>query len=62
MRTARWLAGCMEFVWVHADSFLRRVASPFHSFVTISVYLVPISDEQACLGMRNPVHVNVNVY
>ena len=24
----------MRFVWVHADSFLRCVASPFHSFVT----------------------------
>ena len=24
----------MGFVWVHADSFLRCVASPFHSFVT----------------------------
>ena len=24
-------AGCMGFVWVHADSFLRCVASPFHS-------------------------------
>ena len=29
-----WLAGCMGFVWVHADSFLHCVASPFHSFVT----------------------------
>ena len=24
----------MGFVWVHADSFLHRVASPFYSFVT----------------------------
>ena len=24
----------MGFVWVHADSFLRCVASPCHSFVT----------------------------
>ena len=24
----------MGSVWVHADSFLRCVASPFHSFVT----------------------------
>ena len=24
----------MGFVWVHADSFLRCVASPFHYFVT----------------------------
>ena len=24
----------MGFVWVHADSFLRCVASPLHSFVT----------------------------
>ena len=31
---SRWLAGHMGFVWVHADSFLRCVASPFHSFVT----------------------------
>ena len=23
----------MGFVWVHADSFLHSVASPFHSFV-----------------------------
>ena len=30
----RWLAGCMGFVWGHAASFLRCVASPFHSFVT----------------------------
>ena len=30
----RWLAGCIGFVWVHADSFLRCVSSPFHSFVT----------------------------
>ena len=30
----RWLAGCMGFVWVHADSFLCCVASPFHSFAT----------------------------
>ena len=29
-----WLAGCMGFVWVHADSFLHSVTSPFHSFVT----------------------------
>ena len=30
----RWLAGCMGFVWVHADSLkLHCVASPFHSFV-----------------------------
>ena len=28
------LAGYTGFVWVHADSFLRCVASPFHSFVT----------------------------
>ena len=33
----RWLAGFMGFVWVHADSFLRWLASPFHSFVTTSV-------------------------
>ena len=26
----------MGFVWVHADSFLRCVSSPFHSFVTTS--------------------------
>ena len=26
--------GCMAFVWVHADSLLHYVASPFHSFVT----------------------------
>ena len=32
----RWLAGCMGFVWEHADSFLHCVASPFHSFVTTS--------------------------
>ena len=30
----RWLAGCMEFAWVHADSFLHSMASPCHSFVT----------------------------
>ena len=24
----------MGFVWVHVGSFLHRVASPFHSFVT----------------------------
>ena len=24
----------MGFVWVHADAFLRCVASPFHYFVT----------------------------
>ena len=30
---AGWLHG---FVWVHADSFLRCVTSPFHSFVTTS--------------------------
>ena len=29
-----WLAVCMGFVWVHADSFLHIVASPCHSFVT----------------------------
>ena len=33
------LAGCMGFVWVHADSFLCCVASPFHSFVTIVAVL-----------------------
>ena len=33
------LADCMGFVWVHADSFLRCVASPFHSFVTIVAVL-----------------------
>ena len=32
--SVRWLAGCMGFVWVHADSFLCCVASPFHSFAT----------------------------
>ena len=29
-----WLAGCMGFVWVHVESFLHSVASPFHSFVS----------------------------
>ena len=24
----------MGFVWVHVESFLHSVASPFHSFVT----------------------------
>ena len=33
-----WLAGCMEFVWVHVESFLHSVASPFHSFVT-NIYI-----------------------
>ena len=32
--TQTWLAGCMGFVWVHADLFLHCVASPFHSCVT----------------------------
>ena len=33
----------MGFVWVHADSFLRCVASPFHSFVTtILTHLQPL--------------------
>ena len=32
VREPRWLASCMGFVWVHADSLLRCVASPFHSF------------------------------
>ena len=27
----------MGFMWVHADSFLRCVASPFHSFVATHV-------------------------
>ena len=31
------LIGCMGFVWVHADSLLRCVASPFHSFVTTTL-------------------------
>ena len=26
----------MGFVWVHVESFLHSVASPFHSFVTTS--------------------------
>ena len=34
--SGRWLAGCMGSVWMHADSFLRCVAPPFHSFVTTS--------------------------
>ena len=32
-----WVAGCMGFVWMHADSFLHSVASPFYSFVTIAL-------------------------
>ena len=28
------MAGCMGFVWVHAESFHHSVASPFHSCVT----------------------------
>ena len=35
--SVRLLAGCMGFVWLHADLFLPSVASPFHSFVTISL-------------------------
>ena len=31
-REPQWLAGCMGFVWVNADSFFHCVASPFHSF------------------------------
>ena len=34
IRTHPTKAGCMGFVWEHADSFLRSVDSPFHSFVT----------------------------
>ena len=34
--------GCMGFVWEHADSFLRCVASPFHSFVTSIQCTVPL--------------------
>ena len=34
MHPSPWLAGCMGFVWEHADSFLHCVTSPFHSFVT----------------------------
>ena len=39
-----WLAGCIRFVcytgfvWLHADSFLHSVTSPFHSFVTIFLH------------------------
>ena len=29
-------SGCMGFVWLHAEPVLHRVASPFHSFVTIT--------------------------
>ena len=30
-----WLAGCMGFYFVRADSFFHAVASPSHSSVTI---------------------------
>ena len=36
--TLGWLAGCMGFVWVHADSFLHSLAPPLQSFVTISMH------------------------
>ena len=36
---AGWLHGlCVGFVWVHVESFLHSVASPFHSFVTILLF------------------------
>ena len=37
----------MGFVWVHADSFLRCVAFPFHSFVTTYVNLKTTENELA---------------
>ena len=41
----------MGFVWVHADSFLHCVASPFHSFVT--TMLLPNSQRIAL----KPIHL-----
>ena len=38
----------MGFVWVHADSFLHCVASPFHSFVT--TYLSRLGVD-LCVGL-----------
>ena len=38
-----WLAVCIGFVWVHADSFLQSVASPFHSFVTTTLLNVNVN-------------------
>ena len=43
---SRWLAGCMGFLWVNGFSFFHcaRVASPFHSFVTISPSLARLGN------------------
>ena len=41
----------MEFVWVHAESFLHSAASPFHSFVpTISTHISHRSTDCAVAG------------
>ena len=44
MSEYRWLAGCIGLVWVHADSLLHSVASPFHTCVTtIGVQLLSLT-------------------
>ena len=46
------MAGSLHgFVWVHADSFLHCVASPFHSFVT--TYLLTLCGA-AAVDKLNP--------
>ena len=49
--------GCMGFVWVHAESILRCVASPFHSFVTTLVenkHTIPKINPVEPAHQRNP--------
>ena len=48
-----WLAACMGFVWVHADSFLHPVASPFHSIATTLPTPVPGAARMHAFG-ANP--------
>ena len=48
------MSGCIGFVWVHADSFLHSVASPFHSFVT-SYSVVAV-----CIGTRPMIRSSCN--
>ena len=52
---------CMGFVWVHAESFLHSLASPFHSFVTTLV-LSTLQASDALWLMRATVRVDFAVH
>ena len=52
----------MGFVWVHAESFLHGVASPFHFFVTIARNMLRqvLTGHTAGLGGQHVTGINTH--